>query len=271
MKTLKEQWGSEVKFTQHLATDLDSLNKVNRLLGLPKVTKAVNELSIPGGSIDVVGYTDKGHVIVYEHQDQSGRADQTHVGKTSHYARMLKEQGHKVLGAVLLCDSIDQIFLDTLKDLRWSYERRQYNGHCNVHAVKSQWTNQGEYVPCLFEEHNIISKEQKEIEYYKNFINLYGRDWTVQREEISDSAKTLWFRDQTRGEHYIHKLKNCYKVGIHFTLPTDQEKQLIDQLGGRHNQTKSTHETELSIESTEYDLWLEAEKLKQKIRILVDQ
>ena len=267
MKTLKEQWGSEVKFTQHLATDLDSLNKINQLAGLPRVTKAVNELSIPGGSIDVVGYTDKGHVIVYEHQDQSGRADQTHVGKTSHYARILKSQGKQVLGAILLCDSIDQIFLDTFADIRWAYDRRpSYMGHCNVLAVKSQWTKQGEYVPCLFEENNIISKEEKSVIYYKDFIDLYARDWIIQREDISDSGKTLWFRDQSRGEHYIHQLKNCYKVGIHFNSPTEEEKQLVKQLGGRHRQTKSTYETVLSADVSNYDLWLEAEKLKQKIR-----
>lgn len=266
-KTLKEMYGSEVKFTQHLSTDINSLNKINALLGLPTITKAVNEHPIPGGSIDVVGFTDKGHAIVYEHQDQTGRADQTHVGKTSHYARVLKNQGFKILGAVLLCESIDQIFLDTFKDIRWAYERRNYNSHCNVHAVKSQWTDQGEYIPALFEESDVIQKEDKTIVYYRDFIDTYAKDWFVQREDISDSAKTLWFRDITKGEHYIHKLKSCYKVGIHFNSPTDQDKKLVDHLGGRHNQTKSTYEIELPITSSDFDIWLAAEKLKQQIRI----
>lgn len=270
MKTLKEQWGSEVKFTQSLAHDLTSLNKINALLGLPKISSATNELPIPGGSIDVVGYTDKGHAIVYEHQDQGGRADQNHVGKTSHYARVLKSQGVKVVGAVLLCEQIDQIFLDTFKDIRWAYERRNYNGHCNVHAVKSQWTDEGEYVPALFEAEDIIPKEDKVITYYRDFINTYAKDWLIQREDISEGAKTLWFRDFTRGEHYVHKLKSCYKVGIHFNSPSEDDKNLIDKLGGRHNQTKSTYEIELSLTASDFDVWLEAEKLKQTIRKMVD-
>lgn len=265
-KTLKEMYGSEVKFTQYLSTDIDSLNKINALRGLPTITKARCEYPIPGGSIDVVGFTDKGHAIVYEHQDQTGRADQTHVGKTSHYARVLKSQGITVLGAFLLCESIDQIFLDTFKDIRWAYDRRNYNSHCNVHAVKSQWTSQGEYVPVLFEESDVIQKEDKAIVYYRDFIDTFAKDWSIQREDISDSAKTLWFRDITNGEHYIHKLKSCYKVGIHFNSPTDQDKKLVDQLGGRHNQTKSTYEIELPLTSSNFDIWLEAEKLKQQIR-----
>lgn len=266
-KTLKEQWGSEIKFTQHLSTNVDSLNKITSLLGLPKVIRAENEYPIPGGSIDVVGFTAKGEAIVFEHQDQGGRADQTHVGKTSHYARVLKNQGIKVSGAVLLCESIDKIFLDTFKDIRWAYERRNYNSHCNIHAVKSQWTEQGEYVPALFENLDIIQKDDKSIEYYREFVNTYARDWSIQREDISEGAKTLWFRDISKGEHYIHKLKSCYKIGIHFNSPTEQDKKLIDHLGGRHNQTKSTYEVELPLISSNFDIWLTAEKLKQQIRI----
>ena len=81
-KTLKEAWGSEVKFTQHLATSVTDLNKITKLLGLPKVKDPINEYTIPGGSIDVVAFTDKGEAIIFEHQDQSGRTDQTHVDKT---------------------------------------------------------------------------------------------------------------------------------------------------------------------------------------------
>jgi hypothetical protein len=271
-KTLKEQWGSEVKFTQSLASDLASLNKITKLLRLPQVIRAENEYPIPGGSIDVVGFTNKGEAIVFEHQDQTGRADQTHVGKTSHYARVLKNQNLSVLGAVLMCESIDQIFLDTFKDIRWAYDRRpSYNGHNNIHAVKSQWTEQGEYVPVLFEEADIIQKDFKSIEYYQDFINVYAIDWNIQREDISEGAKTLWFRDQSKGEHYIHKLKSCYKIGIHFNSPTDQEKKIVDTLGGRHNQTKSTFEVELPLSCNYRDIWLEAETLKHSIRSIIKQ
>ena len=54
---------------------------------------------------------------------------------------------------------------------------------------------------------------------------------------------------------------------MHFNLPTDQDKKLIDHLGGRHNQTKSTYEVELPLTSDDFDIWLTAEKLKQQIRI----
>src|SRR6056300_1444305 len=156
MKTLREAYGAETKFTQSLANDTDSLNKINNLIGLPSVVRAVNEMTIPGGSIDVVGYTVKGECIVYEHQDQTGRADQTHVGKTSHYARVLHSQGLRVLGAVLLCESIDQIFLDTFEDIRWAYNKRPSKmGHCNVNAIRSQWRDDGEYTPARFDDASV--------------------------------------------------------------------------------------------------------------------
>ena len=113
MKTLKEQWGSEVKFTQSLATDLESLNKICDLVGLPRVIRAENEHGIPGGSIDNIGWTARGEAIVFEHQDQGGRADQTHVNKTVGYPQQLQIKGIKVLGSILLCESVDNTTLSS--------------------------------------------------------------------------------------------------------------------------------------------------------------
>jgi hypothetical protein len=195
MKTLREQWGSETQFTQHLSTDTDSLNKINDLLGLPRVIRAVNEFSILNGSIDVVGLTARNHVIVYEHQDLSGRVDQTHAAKTIRYAKALHVMGKKVLGAVLLAESVDQQYLDEFKETRWAYERRPtLNGHANVHIVKSQWDDQGVYSPQLFEDTEVIAQSTKELDYYRDFYTIYAQEWQIQREDRTKNVATLWHR-----------------------------------------------------------------------------
>lgn len=276
MKTLREQWGSEVKFTQQLATDLPSLNKINSLIGLPSVVKATNEMSIPGGSIDVVGYTVKGEVIVYEHQDLSGRADQTHVGKTSHYARVLKSKGLKVAGAVLLCESIDSIFLDTFNDIRWAYNKRPtLMGHCNVHAVKSQWTDTGEYTPQLFTDDGIILGSDTVIDYYKDFVKIYAAEWTIQREERNGSAVTLWHRINeldNRYMAYVHTLKGSVNIGLHcLNNITEKDEQLLQTICPqkfvyRKSKDRATIEIKLDRTSNQ-ELWADAtETLKRSVR-----
>lgn len=276
MKTLAEQWGQETSFTQSLANDLVSLNKINSLLGLPTVVSATNELSIPGGSIDVVGYTVRGEVIVYEHQDKSGRADQTHVGKTSHYARVLKSQGMTVRGAVLLCESIDQIFLDTFEDIRWAYERRpSYNGHCNVHAVKSQWTDEGEYQPVLFTEKEIIRDSDTVLDIYAEFVGIYAKEWKIQREEKNGNAVTLWHRISelpSRYMAYVHTLKNGVKIGLHCLKDvSNEDEQLLQAVcpsGWEYRKAKDRATIELILDKdSSYEQWADqTESLKRIIR-----
>lgn len=278
MKTLAEQWGSEVRFTQSLASDLQSLNKINALLGLPTVVKAINEYSIPGGSVDVVGHTVKGDVIVYEHQDKNGKADQTHVAKTTHYARVLKSQGKNVLGSILLCESIDQIFLDTFEDIRWAYNKRpSYNGHCNVHAVKSQWTDQGEYVPELFTDTDIIKGSNTVLDYYKDFVAVYAAEWIIQREEINNGGQaiTLWHRLpelDNRYSAYVHTLTNSVNVGLHClkSVTNNDEKimQLFCPTGFTYRRAKdrATIEIKLSKDSTQEEWADKTEKLKRSVR-----
>lgn len=276
MKTLAEQWGQETSFTQSLANDLISLNKINSLLGLPTVVSATNELSIPGGSIDVVGYTVRGEVIVYEHQDKSGRADQTHVGKTSHYARVLKSQGMTVRGAVLLCESIDQIFLDTFEDIRWAYERRpSYNGHCNIHAVKSQWTDEGEYEPVLFTEKEIIRDSDTVLDIYAEFVSVYAKEWKIQREEKNGNAVTLWHRISelpSRYMAYVHTVKNGVKIGIHCLKDvSNEDEQLLQAVcpgGWEYRRAKDRATIELILDkNSSYEQWADqTESLKRAIR-----
>jgi hypothetical protein len=235
LKTLREQWGAETSFTQHLATDIDSLNKINDLVGLPRVLRATNELSILNGSIDVVGYTAKGHVIIYEHQDLSGRADQTHAAKTIRYAKALHVTGKKVLGAILLCESVDQQYLDEFTETRWAYDRRpSYNGHSNVHIVKSQWTDDGEYTPALFEDVDIIRRDEKAIDHYQEFHRIYAIDWHIQREERNGDAVTLWHRIPelpSKYMAYVHTLKKTVKVGLHCLKDFDSaDEQFLQQI-----------------------------------------
>jgi hypothetical protein len=276
MKTLREAYGAETKFTQSLAKDIDSLNKINELVGLPNVARAVNELSIPGGSIDVVGYTVKGEAIVYEHQDLSGRADQTHVGKTSHYARVLKSQGLKVLGTILLCESIDKIFLDTFEDIRWAYNRRPtLMGHCNIHAVRSIWTDELTYAPELFTDDTIIRGSDTVLDFYKQFVSIYAAEWTIQREESNGSAITLWHRPaelDARYMMYVHTLKNSVNVGIHCLKGVKEaDEQLlssIDVEGFEYRRSRDRATVERKFpRNSDSETWADStEKLKRSIR-----
>ena len=266
MTTLREVYKSETKFTQFLASTPYNLNKINKLVGLPEVVEAKNEFTIPGGSIDVVGFTNKKEVIIYEHQDITGLADQIHASKTPFYATVMSVLGYKVIGAILLCENVTQLYLDTYKKYRWSAEKRGYNGNFNVHIVKTEFTDDGVYIPSLFEETEIKQKENKPIVYYKNFVDIFAREWTIQREDVKGQVKTLWFKDVSNGFHYIHTLKNNVKVGIHFNNPTQEEKDLVTKLGGRHLQTKSTFEVVLPLEASDEDIFNEAEKLKRLIR-----
>lgn len=277
MKTLKEQWGAETAFTRHLANDVDSLNKINDLLGLPRILKAVNEYSILNGSIDVVGYTLKGHVVLYEHQDISGRADQTHVSKTIRYANALHVKGLKVLGAVLLCESVDQQYLDEFKTHRWAYDRRPtYNGHANVNIVKSQWNDSGDYIPSLFEDIEVIKKSDSDLDFYKSFVGVYAYDWPVQREEKNGNAVTLWHRIldlPSKYMAYIHSLKNEIKVGLHCLKDYTADDELFLQSvlpkdWNYRNTAKDRRTIERSFsKNTDWkDIWLETETLKQNIR-----
>jgi len=271
MKTLKEAWGSEVKFTQSLPNALDNLNKITALAGLPTVIRAVNEYSIPGGSIDVVGFTTKGEAIVFEHQDLGGRADQTHVNKTVGYPHKLVDKGITVLGSVLMCESIDEHYVDQINRERKEYVRRKYNGHKNLHTVKSQWSDEGEYVPCLFNESEIIKVEDsRPLRYFKEFVNVYAREWNILGEQ-DDTGRakgtiTLWFRDISRGSHYIHKTSKEMKVGVHFDSPTEKEKELVEGYSGRHSQKRSTIEVVLPLDASSKSIWLTAEQIKQYIR-----
>jgi hypothetical protein len=276
MKTLREQWGAETKFTQSLASDLESLNKINQLVGLPAVVRAVNEMSIPGGSIDVVGYTVKGEVIVYEHQDISGKADQTHVAKTSHYALVLKNKGLKVLGALLLCESIDQIFLDNFENIRWAYNKRPtYKGECNIHAIKSQWTDQGEYDPVSFTDDSIIKGSDTVLEFYKNFVSIYGAEWAIQREETNGAAITLWHRLadlDNRFMAYVHTLKQSVNVGVHCLKGvTNADETLLQSICPpgfvyRRSNDRATIELKLPRDSNQVDWADQTEELKRSIR-----
>ena len=272
MKTLKEQWGSEVKFTQSLATDLDSLNKICALVGLPNVVRAQNEYPIPGGSIDVVGFTSKGDAIVFEHQDQSGRADQTHVNKTIGYPQQLMIKGLTVLGSILMCDAVDEHYIEQFTRERKEYARRKYNGHKNLHIVKSQWTNNGEYTPTLFNLNEIIRVEDsRPLFFFKSFVIKYAREWSILGEQDdkgrSKGTVTLWFRDATRGNHYLHKTKKGMQVGVHFDNPTESEKQKVSEhTMGRHAQKRSTIELVCGENTTEFDWWLAAEQIKQYLR-----
>jgi hypothetical protein len=278
MQTLREAKGSETKFTQELATDagIIDLNKVNRLLGLPSVIRATNEYGIHGGQIDVVGYTVKGDVIVYEHQDLTGRADQTHVFKTKGYADVLAVKNCKVLATVLLCESIDQIYLDLLDKWREKYHKRPTQmGEYNIHAVKSQWTDEGVYEPALFTDTEIIPTPDTVLDHYAEFVRIYGAEWSIQREERNGSAVTLWHNLSElsrKYQAYVHTTKNSIKIGIHckqFEANDETFLQDVCPQGWTYRDSavdKRTIELILPLDSTQVQ-WADAtETLKRSIR-----
>jgi hypothetical protein len=216
---------------------------------------------------------------VYEHQDQTGRADQTHVGKTSHYARVLHSQGLRVLGAVLLCETIDQIFLDTFEDIRWAYNKRPSKmGHCNVNAIRSQWTDEGVYAPARFDDVTVDVASTGTLDHYKDFYHIYARDWTIQREDNKDSAITLWHRIPELNNNYmayIHTLKNTVKIGLHcepHRIVTEDEKNLLKAVSPTEwefrdsAKMKATIELTLPLDSDPETWWKHTESLKQNIR-----
>lgn len=276
MKTLAEQWGSETKFTQHLATDIESINRINDLVGLPRVVKATNEMGIPGGAIDVVGFTVKGHAVVYEHQDKGGRADQTHVSKTMTYPHQLKLKGYTVLGSILLCETVDQHYLDQFRSERTEYLRRKYNGHKNLHILRSQWDDDGVYCPSSFEDSDaILCKEVTELKEYKEFVAVYAADWMIQREEKNGNAVTLWHRITElpcRYMAYVHTIKNGVKVGMHCLkdVTTDDEQflRVVCPEGWTYRKAKDRATIELVLDrNSSYLDWAnQSETLKRTIR-----
>ena len=282
MRTLREQYGSEVKFTQYLSTKQGSiyLNKVNQLIGLPNIvtTKSVNEMSIEGGSIDVVGFTERGEAIVYEHQDISGSADQTHASKTPWYCVMLKTMGYRVLGGVLLCENVSQKFLDAYKEYRWSSERRSYMGHFNVHIVKTQFTDEGEFIPTLFEDSEVKPSRSTNIKHYENFVAIYADDWKIQREDYKKANKnaiTLWHKIpglDNRYEAYVHTLKNEIKVGLHCKKFAQDDIDLLQAVKPNDWHYRDTAKDKRTIELTlpldsDPETWANAtETLKRNIR-----
>jgi len=276
VKTLRESWGSEVKFTQHLATDLEALNRINDLIGVPRVCRAANEYAIPGGSIDVVGFTVKGHAVIYEHQDQSGRADQTHVSKTATYAHQIAQKGTPVLGAVLLCESVDNHYLEQFRTEREEYLRRKRKGYKNLHFVRSQWSDLGEYRPVLFDTSTPVDPvSDSSLEFFEEFVAVYAADWMILREESNGAARTLWHRVPgmaSRFVNYVHVLKGSVKVGMHcVSSVTDEDRKWIESLAGgawrtRTAQDRATVEYTLDSDSSYSDWADRAEELKRKIR-----
>jgi hypothetical protein len=281
MLTLREAKGSETTFTKELATDtgIIELNKINLLLGLPSINKATNEYSIHGGSIDVVGYTVKGEMIVYEHQDLTGRADQTHVFKTKGYADVLSVKNCKVLATVLLCESIDQIYLDLLDKWREKYHKRPTQmGAFNIHAVKSQWTDEGVYEPALFTDTEIIPTPDTVLNHYAEFVKIYGAEWSIQREDYkkaNENAITLWHRLpelDNRYMAYVHTLKGSIKVGLHCENRVDEQaEQFLQKVcpeGFTYNRAKKKATIEVSFPKNTAPEVLadETEKLKRSIR-----
>ena len=272
MKTLREQFNSETSFTKYLAENLDQLNKVNDQVNLPHVVTAIAEDStIDGGRIDIVGKTERGEIIAYEHQDLTGKADQTHVSKTGTYATQLKLEGHKVLGSILLCESISEKYLAQFRSERKEYSRRKYNGHKNLHAVKTQFTDNGEYAPEKFEDTPALwsTEERMPLDHYKQFVNIYAPHWNIKGEQIDGSRKILWFTDKNREyKHFINETNKYIDVGVHIDNPTEEEKAMVvaHPNGKATSDKRHTIVVKLSKDSLLEDRWLTAERLCQYIR-----
>jgi len=269
MKTLSEVYGKETSFTNHLSFDLVELSKITQMVGLPEITRAKAEFSIPGGSIDIVGFTSKDEVVVFEHQNITnfGRADQAHVFKTMGYAEMLHIQDYKVIGSILLCESVEEHYVKLFQSARDLYLKNKKLGYKNLHIVKSQWDDNDNYVPILFDLTNISKRQEAwKIKEFKEFVENYAINWEIVGEETRPTTKTLWFRDVSRARHYVHQTKSLIKVGLHYDNPTDAEREIVKLHNGRVGVNRCTIEYELPLDSTMHQWWYQAELLKQSVR-----
>jgi len=108
---------SEVQFTKKLANDLPALRKLLNSINCPiEFDRAVDEVQVAGGRIDIVLYMGDDPVFCIECQDKNGALDQTHAGKIIPYMAQTDTEN----GCVLAYDFRKQ-YIDMYDKVSGSY------------------------------------------------------------------------------------------------------------------------------------------------------
>jgi len=272
---------SETDVTDKIFT-VEHLNKIISLVGGKQIISQKYQHPIPGRRIDNVGFTESGSAIIFEHMDMSGNLDQVHMDKGRGYGEQMSLETN-VEGVFILCDKASPYFIAQARKIREHYLKRPKKySHYNLHLIKSQWTLDGDYVPELID-NNIEIKEliPSTINYYKDFVKIYGADWSIQREDYkkaNDRAITLWHRIPELDNNYmayIHTLSNSVKIGLHCEPKrkvSDDEKTFLKSVSPQDwifrdsAEMKATIELTLPLDSSQEQWADETEKLKRKVR-----
>ena len=254
---------------------IEHLNKAIQLIGGKKITRQTSQYQVEGGRIDNIGSTDKKTIWVFEHQDSSGKADQIHTSKLLTYTGGLS-QTYDVEGGILFCETVSDYYKKLYETFREQSAKRRRYKFMNLHFVKAQWTDQGEFVPELFDSIQSESIQDSTLDHYADFVDIYAKEWTIQREEINNTGITLWHRIPelpAKYMAYVHILKNSIKVGIHCLKNyNSNDEQFLQSLGldtwtyRDSAKDRRTLEKELSKDSDPQS-WADlTESLKRSVR-----
>ena len=274
IKTYIPEGKSETDVTDKIFT-VEHLNQAIELVGGRKIISQSAQYTIEGGRIDNVGFTDKKSIWVFEHMASSGKADQIHTSKNLQYTTLLS-QTNEVEGGILFCDTVSEAYKKMYQDYRELSSRRKKWAYLNLHFVKAQWDEQGNFIPELFNSYEAETIKESTIDYYKDFYKVYACDWSIQREENNGNAITLWHRVSelpTKYMAYVHTTKSNIKIGMHCLQDTTSISEKFMNLVCPGNWSyrkslgsRSTIEIELPKDSLQEQWADETEKLKRLVR-----
>ena len=252
---------------------VNDINRAIKLINGRPVVRIRTQQSVDGGRVDIIGETEKGSLWIIEHQDLSGKADLIHSSKLLFYT-FLAGQKKTIEGGLLLCDNVSNDYkkvYETFREL--SAKRKKWSGF-NVHFLRAQW-NGDNFIPELFDSVENEMAPQTTLNHYKNFVDIYAKEWAIQREGINGNAITLWHRVpelESKYMAYIHTLEKAIKIGLHClkNVIDDDEIFLKDVCPKgweyRRATDRATIEIELPKTSSEEDWANLTENLKRTIR-----
>lgn len=258
---------------------VDDINRAIKLINGRPIVRIRTQQSVDGGRVDIIGETEKGSLWIIEHQDLSGKADLIHSSKLLFYT-FLAGQKKTIEGGLLLCDNVSNDYkkvYETFREL--SAKRKRWSGF-NVHFLKAQW-NGDNFVPELFDTVENEMAPQTTLNHYKNFVDVYAKEWAIQREDYkkaNDRAITLWHRIPELDNNYmayIHTLSNSVKIGLHCEPKrkvSDDEKTFLKSVSPQgwifrdSAKMKATIELTLPLDSSQEQWADETENLKRIIR-----
>lgn len=252
---------------------IEHLNKAIELIGGKKITRQTPQFTIEGGRIDNIGFTDQKSIWVFEHQDSSGKADQIHTSKLLQYTTLMSQTSN-IEGGILFCDNVSESYKKIYENYREQASKRKRFRYMNLHFVKAQWNQQGEFVPELFDTIEAESIQDSTLDYYADFVDIYAKEWNIQREDRNGEAITLWHRIPelpAKYMAYVHTLKNSIKIGLHCEKNfTPNDEQFLQSLkwGNYRDSAKDKRTIEIILDlDSKQEKWADlTESLKRSVR-----